>query len=83
MSAEASWRREHLMRKRTVRMKSGDWAWGRDMAPNIGLTRCTPCSLILGLHVVSLNIWRFTVHVLLKPGGESALLVCERSAVVQ
>ena len=34
----------------------------------------------------SLNIWKFTVHVLLKPGLEylsSTLLVCEMSAIVQ
>ena len=33
----------------------------------------------------SLNIWKFTVHVLLKPGLENlstALLACEMSAVV-
>ena len=29
----------------------------------------------------SLNIWKFTVHVLLKPGLEN-LLVCEMSAIV-
>ena len=34
----------------------------------------------------SLNIWKFTVHVLLKPGLRSlsiTLLVCEMSAIVQ
>ena len=34
----------------------------------------------------SLNIWKFTVHVLLKPGLENfefILLVCEMSAIVQ
>ena len=34
----------------------------------------------------SLNIWKFTVHVLLKPGLENfdiTLLACEMSAVVQ
>ena len=34
----------------------------------------------------SLNIWKFTVHVLLKPGLENlsfTLLVCEMSAIVQ
>ena len=34
----------------------------------------------------SLNIWKFTVHVLLKPGLENlsiALLVCETSASVR
>ena len=34
----------------------------------------------------SLNIWKFTVHVLLKPGLENlsiTLLVCEVSAIVQ
>ena len=34
----------------------------------------------------SLNIWKFTVHVLLKPGLENFeyyLLVCEMSAIVQ
>ena len=34
----------------------------------------------------SLNIWKFTVHVLLKPGLESlsiTLLLCEMSAIVQ
>ena len=34
----------------------------------------------------SLNIWKFTVHVLLKPGLESlsiSLLACEMSAVVR
>ena len=34
----------------------------------------------------SLNIWKFTVHILLKPGLENlsiTLLVCEMSAVVQ
>ena len=34
----------------------------------------------------SLNIWTFTVHVLLKPGLENlsiTLLVCEMSAIVQ
>ena len=33
----------------------------------------------------SLNIWNFTVHVLLKPGFENlsiTLLVCEESAIV-
>ena len=33
----------------------------------------------------SLNIWKFTVHVLLKPGSENfdiTLLVCEMSAIV-
>ena len=31
----------------------------------------------------SLNIWKFTVHILLKPGLESiTLLVCEMSAIV-
>ena len=33
----------------------------------------------------SLNIWKFTVHVLLKPGLENfehSLLVCEMSAIV-
>ena len=31
----------------------------------------------------SLNIWKFTVHVLLKPGLENFELACEVSAVVQ
>ena len=34
----------------------------------------------------SLNIWKFTVHILLKPGLENlsnTLLVCEMSAIVQ
>ena len=34
----------------------------------------------------SLNIWKFTVHILLKPGLEdlsTTLLVCEMSAIVQ
>ena len=34
----------------------------------------------------SLNIWKFTVHMLLKPGLENLsiiLLVCEMSAIVQ
>ena len=34
----------------------------------------------------SLNIWKFTVHILLKPGLENfkpILLVCEMSAIVQ
>ena len=34
----------------------------------------------------SLNIWEFTVHILLKPGLENfkpTLLVCEMSAIVQ
>ena len=34
----------------------------------------------------SLNIWKFAVHVLLKPGLENfdiTLLVCEMSAIVQ
>ena len=34
----------------------------------------------------SLNIWKFTVHILLKPGLENfeyTLLVCEMNAVVQ
>ena len=34
----------------------------------------------------SLNIWKFLVHVLLKPGMENfehTLLVCEMSAIVQ
>ena len=34
----------------------------------------------------SLNIWKFTVHVLLKPGLENlsiTLLVCEMSAIVR
>ena len=34
----------------------------------------------------SLNIWKFTVHILLKPGLENFehyLLVCEMSAIVQ
>ena len=31
----------------------------------------------------SLNIWKFMVHVLLKPGLENFLLACEMSAVVQ
>ena len=33
----------------------------------------------------SLNIWKFTVHVLLKPGLENfiTLLVCEMSAILQ
>ena len=34
----------------------------------------------------SLNIWKFTVHILLKPGLENlsiTLLVCEVSAIVQ
>ena len=34
----------------------------------------------------SLNIWKFTVHVLLKPGLENlsmTLLACEMSAVVR
>ena len=33
----------------------------------------------------SLNIWKFTVHILLKPGLENfsiTLLVCEMSAIV-
>ena len=30
----------------------------------------------------SLNIWKFTVHILLKPDLEN-LLVCEMSAIVQ
>ena len=30
----------------------------------------------------SLNIWKFTVHVLLKPGLENFELACEMSAVV-
>ena len=30
----------------------------------------------------SLNIWKFTVHILLKPGLEN-LLACEMSAIVQ
>ena len=34
---------------------------------------------------ISLNMWKFTVHVLLKPGLENfePLLVCEMSAIVQ
>ena len=35
---------------------------------------------------ISLNIWKFTVHVLLKPGLENldiTLLACEMSAIVQ
>ena len=35
---------------------------------------------------ISLNTWKFTVHVLLKPGLENlehTLLVCEMSAIVQ
>ena len=34
----------------------------------------------------SLNIWKFTVHILLKPGlenGSSTLLACEMNAIVQ
>ena len=34
----------------------------------------------------SLNIWKFTVHILLKPGLENldiTLLACEMSAIVQ
>jgi len=34
----------------------------------------------------SLNIWKFTIHILLKPGLENlsiTLLVCEMSAIVQ
>ena len=34
----------------------------------------------------SLNVWKFTVHILLKPGLENfehTLLACEMSAVVQ
>ena len=31
----------------------------------------------------SLNIWKFTVHVLLKPGLENFELACEMSAIVQ
>ena len=34
----------------------------------------------------SLNIWKFTIHVLLKPGLENFehyLLACERSTIVQ
>ena len=32
----------------------------------------------------SFNVWKFTVHVLLKPGLESiSLLACEMSAIVQ
>ena len=34
----------------------------------------------------SLNIWKFTVHILLKPGLENfehSLLVCEMSAIVR
>ena len=30
----------------------------------------------------NLNIWKFTVHVLLKPGLENFELVCEMSAIV-
>ena len=35
---------------------------------------------------ISLNIWKFTVHILLKPGLENlehTLLACEMSAIVQ
>ena len=37
------------------------------------------------LSKTSLNIWKFTVHVLLKPGLENFehLLACEMSAIVQ
>ena len=31
----------------------------------------------------SLNIWKFTVHVLLKPGLENFVLACEMSAIVR
>ena len=31
----------------------------------------------------SLNIWKFTVHVLLKPGLENFELACEMSAILQ
>ena len=31
----------------------------------------------------SLNMWKFTVHLLLKPGLTITLLACEMSAVVQ
>ena len=30
----------------------------------------------------SLNIWKFTVHVLLKPGLENLILACEMRAIV-
>ena len=46
------------------------------------------CSLIFGssaLAKYSLNIWKFLVHILLKPGLENLeyyLLACETSAVV-
>ena len=47
------------------------------------------CNLISGSSAfskTSLNIWKFLVHVLLKPGMENfehTLLVCEMSAIVQ
>ena len=31
----------------------------------------------------SLNIWNFSVHILLKPHLENTLLVCEMSAIMQ
>ena len=31
----------------------------------------------------SLNIWKFTVHILLKPGLSVTLLACEMSAIVR
>ena len=39
-----------------------------------------------GLSKTSLNIWKFSVHILLKPGLENfsiTLLACEMSAIVQ
>ena len=47
------------------------------------------CNLISGSSAfskTSLNIWKFTFHVLLKPGLENfgiTLLVCEMSAIVR
>ena len=42
-------------------------------------------NLISGFSKTNLNIWKFTVHVLLKPGLENfiTLLVCEMSAILQ
>ena len=43
------------------------------------------CNLISAFSKTSLNIWKFTVHVLLKPGLENliiTLLGCEMSAIV-